>query len=101
MEATLDYTVSDEDLFPVNSDLESPLKPIRPAPGISRQQIRSAVIPTPAFSAISTENPSCSSLPISCLTSKRFLVYRSSQIIARPSASNIKSWSIPKLQQEL
>ncbi|RXM36696.1 hypothetical protein EOD39_11548 [Acipenser ruthenus] len=97
----LDYTVSDEDLFSADSDLETPLNPLRPALGTYRQQICSAVTRTPVFSAILVENPSRSSNPISCSTSKRFPVCRSSQIIARPQVSDIKSWIIPKLQQQL
>ncbi|MGH0137161.1 UNVERIFIED_CONTAM: hypothetical protein FKN15_035891 [Acipenser sinensis] len=93
MEAILDYTVSDEDLFPADSDSETPLNP-----GTSWQKISSAVIPTPAFSAILVENPSRSSSPISCSTSKHFPVSRSFQIIASPPVSDIKSWIIPKLQ---
>ncbi|MGH0154919.1 UNVERIFIED_CONTAM: hypothetical protein FKN15_028375 [Acipenser sinensis] len=97
MEAILDYTVFDEDLFPADSDSETPLNTIRPVPGTSRQQIRSTVIPTLAFSATLAEKPSRSSslIPARQVSGSR------SQIIARSPVSEIKSWTNPKLQQQL
>ncbi|MGH0138075.1 UNVERIFIED_CONTAM: hypothetical protein FKN15_078037 [Acipenser sinensis] len=114
MDNILDYCVSSDDELFAHSPEQKSLPSVQPAssvPGVSTQrQLRSAVVSTPAFSAQMSASASLSSDPSpvrrrsarSAQHSDQSTVRRSSRLYTRVAPpSDIKNWTIPKLQQFL